>query len=87
MITKEQALNLVNECEAFKKERAQKEANDFVERVVSPAIAAKAKNGGRLLDDTIIPTGIDSSLVCNILKQNGFSVSPCGNVRDITISW
>ena len=86
MITKENAVQLVNEFETAKKEKTLKEANDFVERVVSPKIESIAKGGGRMVDVSIAK-GIDVSLVNKILTDNGFTLINKIEPRDITISW
>lgn len=86
MITKENAVQLVNEFETAKKEKTLKEANDFVERVVSPKIESIAK-GGRRMVDISIAKGIDVSVVNKILTDNGFTLINKIEPRDITISW
>ena len=86
MITKEQAVNLVNEYETAKKEKTLKEATDFVERVASPKIENIAKGGSRMVDITIAK-GIDVSIVNKILTDNGFTLINKIEPREITISW
>lgn len=86
MITKENAVQLVNEFETAKKEKTLKEANDFIERVVSPKIESIAKSGGRMVDISIA-RGIDISLVNKILTDNGFTLINKIEPRNITISW
>ena len=86
MITKENAVQLVNEFETAKKEKILKEANDFVERIISPKIENIAKGGGRMVDITIAK-GIDVSIVNKILTDNGFALINKIEPREITISW
>jgi hypothetical protein len=87
MITKETAVNLVNKYESEKKAKAEKEANDYVENVVSLAIEVKAKQG-ICYADCIIPTGINSEMVCDIILQHNFKiVHNQHNVREIHITW
>lgn len=86
MITRENAMQLVNEFESAKRERENKEANDFVDRIVSPKIEAQAKAGGHRIEITVAK-GIDLSAVCKIIEDNEFSLMHGANPRDIVVAW
>lgn len=86
MITRENAVQLVNEFETAKKERTLKEANDFIDRVVSPKIEAQAKAGGHRIDITVAK-GLDLWVVAKTIEDNGFSLMYGADPRDIVIGW
>jgi len=86
MITRENAVKLVSEYETAKKERTLKEANDFIDRVVSPKIEAQAKAGGHRVD-VVVAKGLDLSVVAKTIKDNGFSLIYGADPRDIVIGW
>lgn len=86
MITRENALQLVNEFETAKEARILKEANDFVDRVASPKIEAQAKAGGHRIDITVAK-GLDLATVAKIIEENGFSLMYGADPRDIVIAW
>lgn len=86
MITRENAVQLVNEYETAKKEKTLKEANDFVDRVLSPKIEAQAKVGGHRVD-VIVAKGLDLSAVAKIIEDNGFSLMYGADPRDIVVAW
>ena len=87
MITRENAVQLVNEYETAKREKGLKEANDFIERVVSPKIEAQAKTGGHKIDITV-PKGLDITVIAKIIEEdNGFSIMYSADPRDIVIGW
>lgn len=86
MITKENAVQLVNEFETAKREKTLKEANDFIDRVVSPKIETVAKAGGRRVDITVA-RGLDISVVSKAIEDNGFSIMYGADPRDMVIGW
>ena len=86
MITKENAVQLVNEYEIAKKEKTFKEANDFVDRVISPKIEVQAKIGGHRVD-IIVARGLDISVIAKIIEDNGFNLIYGTDPRNIIISW
>ena len=69
-----------------RKERTLKEANDFIDRVVSPKIEAQAKAGGHRIDITVAK-GLDLSVVAKTIEDNGFSLMYGADPRDIVIGW
>jgi hypothetical protein len=87
MITREQAVNLVQEFEKARIEQIQKDATDFVNNVIDSKIETKAKNGGSILENITIPKNIDCGAVCKIITENGFKIIAKSDPRVITITW
>ena len=87
MITKEQAIQMMNEKkEQDKKQREEKIAN-FVENEVSPEIEKSAQNGA-----THLVIEVDSNYshdITRYIEKNGFNVSlmGCGVTTQMTIKW
>ena len=86
MITKEQAVNFVNEYRKTKAEQIQKGVDDYLENVISPKIKGVAKDGYTQYSFTV-PSNVELELVKKDISKAGFTVSQGIGERHIVITW
>ena len=86
MITREKARETTDKVIVTRKERAQKDANNYVTAVLESVIMRSAEQGCDNLTFHI-PGTIEDELVLAILRENGFTVAEARGNNSYRMSW